>query len=48
MNDEKKDNKPDDQHPEILDIKEEEIPDQKPPNSKIIHHNLTKKRKKRK
>ena len=30
------------QHPEILDVEEKEIPHQKPPNDKIIYHNLSK------
>jgi len=31
------------QHPEILDVEEKEIPHQKPPNNKIVYHNLGKK-----
>ncbi|MFX0057395.1 MAG: hypothetical protein ACFE85_12950 [Candidatus Hodarchaeota archaeon] len=47
MNEKEKEKNFEEQHPEILNVEEKEIPEQKPPNNRIIYHNLGKKRKKK-
>jgi len=42
----KKEEKPENHQPEILDVEVKEIPKRKPPNDKIIYYNLKKNNKK--
>jgi len=44
LNDKKKDSQSYDPHPIIMGTEEKVIPEQKPPNHKIIYYNLAKKK----
>ena len=46
MNEKKNKEKSKNHQPEILDVEVKEIPEQKPPNNKIISYNLSKNNKK--